>query len=94
MTDEMPEPGDAAVDEAVEETPGQPYEPAAAAPLGIVLEPTGRSGVDACLARLTEVDGLPADGHLEVYEDVHRALCAELTSLDAHTAPRPYENRS
>ncbi len=70
------------------------HEPAEAAPLEVVRELTGHPGVDADLARLAEVDDLPADGHLEVYEDVHRGLRAELTSLDAHPAPRPYENRS
>ncbi|MFZ4302422.1 hypothetical protein ACOZE3_31500 [Streptomyces cinereoruber] len=69
-------------------------EPAAAAPLGVARELTGHPAVDARLARLAEVDALPADGHLEVYEDVHRGLRDELTSLDAHPAPRPYDNRS
>ncbi|MFF5787041.1 hypothetical protein ACFY8P_18980 [Streptomyces sp. NPDC012693] len=70
------------------------HAPAAPAPIGVARESTGHPGVDAHLARLAEVDDLPADGHLEVYEDVHRGLRAELTSLDAHPAPRPYENRS
>ncbi|WP_198942380.1 hypothetical protein [Streptomyces sp. CB02261] len=70
------------------------HAPAAPAPLGVARELTGHPGVDAHLARLAEVDDLPADGHLEVYEDVHRGLRAELTSLDAHPTPRPYENRS
>ncbi|MER5967380.1 hypothetical protein [Streptomyces sp. NPDC002057] len=74
--------------------PRETHEPAEAAPLGVGREPTGHPGVDAHLARLGAVDHLPADGHLEVYEDVHRGLRAELTSLDAHPAPRPYENRS
>ncbi|WP_432129368.1 hypothetical protein [Streptomyces sp. bgisy082] len=69
-------------------------EPAAPAPLGVARELTGHSAVDARLARLAEVDALPADGHLEVYEDVHRGLRDELTSLDAAPAPRPYDNRS
>ncbi|MER5311748.1 hypothetical protein ABT034_28600 [Streptomyces sp. NPDC002773] len=69
-------------------------DPAAPAPLGVGREPTGHPGTDAHLARLAAVDHLPADGHLEVYEDVHRGLRAELTSLDAHPTPRPYENRS
>lgn len=69
-------------------------EPAAPAPLGVARELTGHSVVDARLARLAEVDALPADGHLEVYEDVHRGLRDELTSLDAAPAPRPYDNRS
>ncbi|MFI6422662.1 hypothetical protein ACIBG6_35375 [Streptomyces sp. NPDC050842] len=70
------------------------HEPAAPAPLGVARELTGHAAVDAHLARLGEVDHLPADGHLEVYEDVHRGLRAELTSLDAHPAPRPHDNRS
>ncbi|MFF5921590.1 hypothetical protein ACFY8C_25060 [Streptomyces flavochromogenes] len=99
MNDAMAEP------EPVDETSGPEasdteaprdgaHEPAEAAPLEVVRELTGHPGVDAHLARLAEVDDLPADGHLEVYEDVHRGLRAELTSLDAHPAPRPYENRS
>ncbi|MEV4428995.1 hypothetical protein AB0K23_27160 [Streptomyces sp. NPDC049602] len=89
MSDETPAPSDQDA-QAAEET----YEPAAAAPLGVALEPTGHPAVDARLARLAELDHLPADGHLEVYEDVHRGLRDELTSLDTHPAPRPYDNRS
>lgn len=59
------------------------YEPAAPAPLGVERVPTGRPAVDALLERLVDADHLPADGHLEVYEDVHRGLRSELTSLDA-----------
>ncbi|MFD9034486.1 hypothetical protein ACFVZW_25610 [Streptomyces sp. NPDC059567] len=59
------------------------YEPAAPAPLGVERAPTGRPAVDALLERLVDADHLPADGHLEVYEDVHRGLRSELTSLDA-----------
>ncbi|MFF5636501.1 hypothetical protein [Streptomyces sp. NPDC012825] len=73
---------------------GVPDEPAAPAPLGVARELTGHPAVDARLARLAEVDALPADGHPEVYEDVHRGLRDELTSLDAHPAPRPHDNRS
>lgn len=70
--------------------------PAAAAPLGVDREPTGLPAVDALLDRLAETDHLTADGHLAVYEDVHRGLRAELTSLDAHpaSAPRPHDPRS
>ncbi len=100
----MPEPVVGPVTEPAEEGPAEEGfgtaageasdEPAAAAPLGVVREPTGHPAVDARLARLAGVDALPADGHLEVYEDVHRGLRDELTSLDAHPAPRPYDNRS
>lgn len=92
-----PEPVDETSEPAASDTEdplGGAHEPAAAAPLEVVRELTGHPGVDAHLARLAEVDDLAADGHLEVYEDVHRGLRAELTSLDAHPAPRPHENRS
>ncbi|MFH9742744.1 hypothetical protein ACH4MA_34305 [Streptomyces roseolus] len=70
--------------------------PAAAAPLGVGREPIGLPAVDALLERLAETDHLTADGHLAVYEDVHRGLRAELTSLDARPAPasRPHDPRS
>ncbi|MFF2407794.1 hypothetical protein [Streptomyces sp. NPDC058092] len=76
-------------------------EPAAPAPLGIGRTPTGNAGVDARLERLADADHLPADGHIEVYEDVHRGLRDALTALDARPAPAPvpapmpsYDNRS
>ncbi|MBT2470882.1 hypothetical protein J7E97_24195 [Streptomyces sp. ISL-66] len=69
-------------------------EPAGAAALGIVRTPTGHAEVDARLERLADADRLPADGHAEVYEDVHRGLRDALTALDAPTGPRPHENRS
>ncbi|MER7958823.1 hypothetical protein [Streptomyces sp. NPDC096030] len=59
------------------------FEPAAPAPLGVQRVPTGRPAVDALLERLGDADHLAADGHLQVYEDVHRGLRDELTSLDA-----------
>ncbi|EWS90739.1 hypothetical protein SSIG_01104 [Streptomyces filamentosus NRRL 11379] len=65
------------------------YEPAGPAPLGVVRTPTGHAAVDARLERLADADHLPADGHIEVYEDVHRGLRAELTSLDARPAAVP-----
>ncbi|MFF3318669.1 hypothetical protein ACFYV5_24645 [Streptomyces sp. NPDC003035] len=79
MDDVMPEPQDtrAGADEDAA------FEPAAPAPMGVPLTPTGHPGVDALLGRLSDADHLPADGHLEVYEDVHRGLRSELTSLDA-----------
>ncbi|MFC9299201.1 hypothetical protein ACFTWH_30195 [Streptomyces sp. NPDC057011] len=66
-------------------------EPAA---LGVVRTPTGHARVDAHLARLADADHLPADGHLSVYEDVHRGLREALSALDAPPVPGPYENRS
>ncbi|CAM5560082.1 hypothetical protein GCM10010329_69510 [Streptomyces spiroverticillatus] len=75
------------------------YDPAAPAPLGVVREATGHSEVDARLERLADVDHLTADGHIEVYEDVHRGLRETLTALDARPGPpappaSPHDNRS
>lgn len=73
------------------------FDPAPPAPLGVVRTPTGHAGVDARLDRLADADHLAADGHTEVYEDVHRGLRDELTALDARPAPAPtpaHDNRS
>ncbi|MGW7306443.1 hypothetical protein ACWGI1_12800 [Streptomyces sp. NPDC054835] len=86
-------PADASADPSADPE-GDPYEPAGPAPLGVGRTPTGRPAVDALLDRLGDADHLTADGHLDVYEDVHRGLRAELTSLDERPAPRPYDNRS
>lgn len=70
--------------------PGVPSpEPAGPAPLGVGRTPTGRAEIDALLERLADADHLPADGHTEVYEDVHRGLTSALTSLDARPAAAP-----
>lgn len=78
-------------DEAAEPTADTAAGPVA---LGVVRTPTGLEAVDAHLARLADADDLPADGHLAVYEDVHRGLREALTALDAPPVPGPYENRS
>ncbi|MER7665983.1 MULTISPECIES: hypothetical protein [unclassified Streptomyces] len=65
------------------------YEPAAPSPLGVQRVPTGNAEVDARLERLGDADHLAADGHLAVYEDVHRGLRDALTALDARPAPAP-----
>lgn len=82
--------------EALEAVDGAVAVAVAAGPaaLGIVRTPTGCADVDAGLERLADADHLTADGHVEVYEDVHRGLRDALTALDAPTGPRPYENRS
>lgn len=51
-------------------------------PLGVVLETTGNTEVDAVLVRLRDADLLPTEDHVEVYEDVHRGLRDTLTRLD------------
>lgn len=93
----MPGPGTAAgtapgeIPQAVpqEPPPAVVHDPAAPAPLGVVRAPTGNAGVDAELERLADADHLPADGHIEVYEDVHRGLREALTALDVAPAPVP-----
>ncbi|MEV0980334.1 hypothetical protein [Streptomyces sp. NPDC049915] len=76
----------------------QAYDPAAPAPLTVPRTPTGNADVDAALDRLADADHLATDGHLEVYEDVHRGLRDALTALDARPGPpappTPYGNRS
>ncbi|MFJ5263094.1 hypothetical protein ACIQAC_21765 [Streptomyces sp. NPDC088387] len=59
------------------------HDPAAPAPLHVPRAPTGNAEVDAQLHRLADADHLATDGHVEVYEDVHRGLRDALTALDA-----------
>ncbi|MEU2184002.1 hypothetical protein [Streptomyces thermolilacinus] len=64
-------------------------------PLGVARAATGHGAVDALLERLGDADHLAADGHLAVYEDVHRGLRDTLAALDAHPQPGPpYDHRS
>ncbi|MEV7795776.1 hypothetical protein AB0O68_27850 [Streptomyces sp. NPDC087512] len=76
------------------------HAPAGPAPLGVPRAPTGDAGVDDRLRRLADADHLTTDGHIEVYEDVHRGLRDALTALDARPgppappAPSPYDRRS
>ncbi|MBT2399587.1 hypothetical protein [Streptomyces sp. ISL-100] len=63
------------------------YGPAAPASLGVERTPTGHADVDVLLERLGDADHLAADGHIEVYEDVHRGLREALTALDARPGP-------
>ncbi|MGW6138833.1 hypothetical protein [Streptomyces sp. NPDC055140] len=91
MNDSHPDP-----DQVPDQVAGAPevqdepsYEPAAPAPLGVPRTSTGNADVDAGLDRLADVDHLTADGHIEVYEDVHRGLRDALTALDARPEPAP-----
>ena len=63
------------------------YDPAAPAPLDVPRTPTGNAEVDAHLERLGDADPHATDGHVEVYEDVHRGLRDALTALDARPGP-------
>jgi hypothetical protein len=89
----MPEP-----EVPVEVEPELEYDPAAPAPLDVDRTPTGNAEVDAQLDRLGDADHLATDGHVEVYEDVHRGLRDALTALDARPGPpvppSTYGNRS
>ncbi|MER6083619.1 hypothetical protein [Streptomyces sp. NPDC001833] len=89
MTDSVPEGLVAAPVTAAEETAAvEPeYDPAAPAPLNVPRTPTGDTEVDAQLDRLADADHLATDGHLEVYEDVHRGLRDALTALDTRPGP-------
>ncbi|MGV9254314.1 hypothetical protein [Streptomyces sp. NPDC003697] len=108
MSDSVPE--GAVAEEATPLEPGVPaapehdpdhgpeYDPSAPAPLNVSRTPTGDADVDAALERLGDADHLATDGHVEVYEDVHRGLRDALTALDARPGPpvppRPLDNRS
>jgi hypothetical protein len=89
MNDSVPEAG--ARDEAAAAQPQAPaepeHDPAGPAPLGVPRTPTGDPEVDARLERLADADHLTTDGHVEVYEDVHRGLRDALTALDARPGP-------
>ncbi|MFI5792901.1 hypothetical protein [Streptomyces sp. NPDC051677] len=91
MSDTVPEAEPQASAETLPETlPAEPApedDPAAPAPLNVPRTPTGDAEVDARLDRLADADHLATDGHVEVYEDVHRGLRDALTALDARPGP-------
>ncbi|MER7406680.1 hypothetical protein ABT373_30485 [Streptomyces sp. NPDC000070] len=84
MDDAVPETPAVAEDEPA---PDPGYDPASPAPLNVPRTPTGNADVDAALDRLGDADHLATDGHVEVYEDVHRGLRDALTALDARPGP-------
>ncbi|MFH9418811.1 hypothetical protein [Streptomyces rochei] len=98
MSDAVPEPEAQRSDGEPAQAHAPEHDPAAPTPLGVPRTPTGNAEVDARLARLADADHLTTDGHVEVYEDVHRGLRDALTALDARPGPpappSPYENRS
>ncbi|MEV5547217.1 hypothetical protein AB0L35_13975 [Streptomyces sp. NPDC052309] len=83
MSDAVPQP--VAREAGAEAQPA--HDPASPAPLHVPRTPTGNAEVDARLARLADADHLATDGHVEVYEDVHRGLRDALTALDARPGP-------
>ncbi|MEU1463224.1 hypothetical protein ABZ467_21525 [Streptomyces sp. NPDC005727] len=97
----MPGPG-SATGQSAGSDPGYALDPgddpAAPAPLGVPRTSTGDADVDAQLQRLADADHLATDGHVEVYEDVHRGLRDALTALDSRPGPPvpvpPYQHRS
>ena len=80
-------PADHAVGPGGEPDARSEYGPAAPAPLHVPRTPTGDAEVDALLDRLADADHLATDGHIQVYEDVHRGLRDALTALDARPEP-------
>ncbi|MFE9256949.1 hypothetical protein [Streptomyces sp. NPDC006879] len=94
MSETWPAGGDGADGTVEPAVPEQPTGPVGPTPLGVPRTSTGRPEVDALLERLADADHLPAEDHLQVYEDVDRGLRAVLTGLDAHPASEPHENRS
>ncbi|MFH8240102.1 hypothetical protein ACSLFT_31060 [Streptomyces sp. G6] len=98
MNDAVPEPEAPETGGEAPEAHAPERDPAAPAPLDVPRTPTGNAEVDARLSRLADADHLTTDGHVEVYEDVHRGLRDALTALDARPGPpvppSPYENRS
>ncbi|MET8136734.1 hypothetical protein [Streptomyces sp. NPDC005251] len=73
-----------------EAEPEPACDPAAPAALNVPRVPSGNADVDAQLDRLADADHLATDGHVEVYEDVHRGLRDALTALDVRPgAPAP-----
>ncbi|MGW1785051.1 hypothetical protein ACWCQQ_39040 [Streptomyces sp. NPDC002143] len=87
MSDTVPETGAGIGTEAVAEARDPEPDPAAPAPPAVPRVATGNADVDAQLERLADADHLATDGHLEVYEDVHRGLRDALTALDARPGP-------
>ncbi|WP_405857945.1 hypothetical protein OG407_13415 [Streptomyces sp. NBC_01515] len=101
MSDSLPEAEVGAVAEGLPEAvpEAEPtYDPAAPEPLNVDRAPSGNADVDAQLGRLADTDHLATDGHVEVYEDVHRGLRDALTALDARPGPpappSTYDRRS
>jgi len=100
--EERVEPEEGGAGEAEDAGPAGLERPAGPQPIGVGVTPTGQAAVDARLRRLADADHLPADGHLPVYEDVHRGLRDVLAALDQHpgppapssTFPTPHDNRS
>lgn len=83
----MPGPEPEPVEPEAAEAEAETYDPVGPAPLGVERVPTGDAEVDSLLRRLGDADHLATDGHIEVYEDVHRGLRDALTALDARPGP-------
>jgi hypothetical protein len=70
-------PGDAAPD-----GDDEPFQDPGAVPGGAERHATGEPRVDAALARLDDLAGLPVTEHRAVFDDVHRRLRDVLGELD------------
>ncbi|MFE1176913.1 hypothetical protein [Streptomyces sp. NPDC058773] len=83
----VPVPASEPDDRGRADTAAEPEAPAGPQPIGVGVTPTGEAAVDAGLRRLADADHLPASGHLQVYEDVHRGLRDVLAGLDQQPGP-------
>ncbi|MFE9425845.1 hypothetical protein ACFYNO_23085 [Kitasatospora sp. NPDC006697] len=83
MTDEAAEAAEAPAAPAAPEDSALLWSPEPE-PLGVPVEPTGHPEVDAELAGLDRLDGVPTVEHPAVYENVQQRLNAILTALDEH----------
>ncbi len=61
-------------------------------PLGVPRTPTGNAEVDAHVERLADADHLTTDGHLEVYEDVHRGCATRSPRSTPARGPRRHKD--
>ena len=72
-----------AADEMADEMADEAASPATRErPYASVPQPTGVQTVDAAVERLAELDALPTNEHVAVYDAVHRQLQDALADLD------------
>ena len=48
----------------------------------VAAEPTGVASVDAAIERLGDLQSVPVEGHVEIFDDVQRRLHDALAELD------------
>src|SRR4051812_24329164 len=80
VSDPSPEPSGEQRTPAVE--PGEPAVADGTQPADEGVPTPGVPATEAARARLAELDETPLEGHVEVFEDVHRRLQEGLADLD------------